>query len=89
MPEVKRTNIFTLPVLRDVTYDYTDYKNEEQHVLTPALIKLGYKPMFNWYTSASGKVAEQFGSVARSILAISPSGESVIFWYVIYRGARP
>lgn len=61
----------------DVEFDYFDYRNEEEFVLTPAIIRAGYKVKGGWFTSDG----DSFGPLVRAVRAVNQAGENVTITY--------
>lgn len=61
----------------DVEFDYSNYRNEEVFVLTPALIRAGYRVRGGWYTSDG----DSFGPLIRAVKAVNQAGENLIITY--------
>ncbi|WP_165968579.1 hypothetical protein [Saccharopolyspora elongata] len=63
-------------ILPDISIDYSNWRQSERDVITPALVAAGYK-VGEWYT-ADG---DSFGPLCRAVSATSPDGKSITVFY--------
>lgn len=76
MQESKFLSVFDI-IGDDVEFDYSDYLNEEEQVLSPALIRAGYRVVGNWYTSDG----DSFGPLVRAVRVVNQAGENIAVYY--------
>ncbi len=58
-------------------FDWENYYEEEQTVLTPALKRHGYRVHGSWYSIEK----DSFGPLVRGARAVDPDNNIVILWY--------